>query len=258
MSDTAKMSSSTGRAAGVVSTVKTAIARAPVVGAPAVQLSRWVRRVAYPGSAEFWEKTYARGRTSGSGSYGRLAEFKAEVLNGFVAEHQVQSVIEFGCGDGNQLSLMKYPSYIGLDVSKAAIKRCKDRFAEDATKSFFLYDSDCFVDNHSLFSADVALSLDVIFHLTEDAVYERYMTHVFNASRRLVVIYSSDQQDAGRRDRVACVRHRKFSSWIASNRPQWELIGQVENPVKFPVCRDGSFSDFYFYKRTERAEPAPG
>jgi hypothetical protein len=62
------------------------------------------RRRAFPGSGSFWENRYRTGGTSGSGSYGRLAEFKAEILNEFVRERGVSSIIEFGCGDGAQLS----------------------------------------------------------------------------------------------------------------------------------------------------------
>ena len=39
----------------------------------------------------------------GQGSAGQLAAFKAEILNGFVKEDVVQSIVESGCGDGRQL-----------------------------------------------------------------------------------------------------------------------------------------------------------
>jgi hypothetical protein len=45
------------------------------------------------------------------GSYGKFAAFKAEVLNAFVQEMRVDTVIEFGCGDGNQLTLARYPLF---------------------------------------------------------------------------------------------------------------------------------------------------
>ena len=59
----------------------------------------------FEGSARYWDDRYARGGSSGDGSAGKFAAFKAEVLNGFVERHGVQSVIEFGSGDGGQLSL---------------------------------------------------------------------------------------------------------------------------------------------------------
>ena len=90
-------------------------------------------------------------------------------------------MIEFGCGDWNQLSLADYPSYIGLDVSGSPIERCQRRFAADPAKSFFLYDGACFADRAGIFAADLALSLDVIYHLTEDTVLETYLMHLFVA-----------------------------------------------------------------------------
>ncbi|WDH99000.1 hypothetical protein PUW24_09050 [Paenibacillus urinalis] len=65
----------------------------------------------------YWENTYKNGGNSGAGSYGMLAEFKAEVINRVIALHKLTRVIEFGCGDGNQLSYMDYKKYLGLDVS---------------------------------------------------------------------------------------------------------------------------------------------
>ena len=39
-----------------------------------------LKQVLFPGSAEYWENRYAYGGSSGQGSYGRLAKFKAEVV----------------------------------------------------------------------------------------------------------------------------------------------------------------------------------
>jgi hypothetical protein len=100
------------------------------------RLSLLRQQVAFRGSATYWEQNYARGGTSGPGSYGHLALGKAAFLNTFVREHDVRSVIEFGCGDGAQLSLADYPSYVGLEVSRSAIARCRHPFAGDAAKSF--------------------------------------------------------------------------------------------------------------------------
>jgi len=97
-------------------------------------------------------------------------------------------VIDFGCGDGNQLSLANYSKYIGFDVSPTAIKVCKKRFAHDNSKSFFLYGSLCFVDNHNIFQADLTLSLDVIYHLIEDDLFNDYMISLFSSSKRFVII----------------------------------------------------------------------
>src|SRR5687768_6622655 len=51
-------------------------------------------------SNQYWDDRYLIGGNSGAGSYDRLAQFKADVLNKFAYDRDVSSVIEFGCGDG--------------------------------------------------------------------------------------------------------------------------------------------------------------
>ena len=81
-----------------------------------------------PNSAKYREQRYATGGGSGAGSYSEFAEYRAKFLNAFVAEHDIKSVIEFGCGDGSQLGLTVYPEYLGLDVSDTAIGACRKNF----------------------------------------------------------------------------------------------------------------------------------
>ena len=92
------------------------------------QFSLLRQRIHFNSSADFWERRYAGGGSSGPGSYGTMAQGKANFLDAFVQSSNVQSIIEFGCGDGNQLSLARYPRYIGLDVSRSAIGLCRSRF----------------------------------------------------------------------------------------------------------------------------------
>ena len=214
---------------------------------PGVRRLSLVRQhLRFAGSANFWDRRYTQGGTSGGGSYGSLGKSKAEFLNAFVREHNVRSVTEFGCGDGNQLSLADYPRYIGLDVSRAAIGLCKRRFADDKTKSFFLYDGACFVDRAGLFGADLAISLDVVYHLIEDSVFEDHMAHLFAAGNRYVAIYATN---ALIRDTAPHVRHRHFTSWVEENYPQRRLVQVTAGP------NSGSGrADFFIYQATYQHE----
>jgi SAM-dependent methyltransferase len=211
----------------------------PLPGARQVSLMR--QRLAYSDSARFWETNYAQGRTSGNGSYGPLAEGKSRFLNHLVREREISTVIEFGCGDGNQLSMAEYQSYIGLDVSPTAIGLCQRRFAADPGKSFFLYDGACFTDRCGIFTADLALSLDVIYHLTEDEVFETYLRHLFAAGQRLVVIYSTNAEFSGTAPHV---RHRHFTEWVEANIPGWRLAGVTTGP-----STERARADFFVYAR---------
>lgn len=211
----------------------------PLPGVRQISLLR--QRIAYTDSTNFWEGNYAQGRTSGTGSYGALAERKSRFLNDLVRQRGFSSIIEFGCGDGNQLSLADYPSYIGLDVSRTAIGLCQRRFARDSGKSFFLYNGGCFSDRAGVFTADLALSLDVIYHLTEDAVFETYLRHLFAAGRRTVVVYSSNMQLRGTAPHV---RHRHFTPWVEANCPGWVLTGVTPGP-----SAERARADFFVYDR---------
>lgn len=216
------------------------------------KLFKFLRNVTSPifNSVDYWENRYKTGGNSGSGSYGKLAEFKARILNNFVAENRINSVIEFGCGDGNQISLSNYPMYLGLDVSPTAIEICKKKFINDTKKSFFLYHDKCFVDNHSVFKCELALSLDVIYHLVEKDIYENYLSHLFQSASRFVIIYSSNcnpiQNKVGSHE-----FHRIFTVDVERIAPEWELISEIENELKPSNWSDeeGSIANFFIYKK---------
>lgn len=197
-------------------------------------------------SPDYWEKRYKLKGNSGAGSYGRLAKFKAKIINDFVAENDVKTVIEYGCGDGNQLTLSKYPHYIGLDVSNTAVELCAKRFKNDPSKSFYK------VGNAGPLSAQFTLSLDVIYHLIEDDVFESYMSDLFNTATRFVCIYSSNFIDDFAKS-AAHVRHRKFTDWVENNANNFDLISTVPNLYQYDDknLNNTSFADFFFFKRKE-------
>ena len=181
---------------------------------------------------------------SGSGSYNKFAQFKAEILNAFVHEKNISSVIEYGCGDGNQLSLMAYPNYIGFDISQNAISRCADRFANDSSKSFKL------VQDYDGEIAELTISLDVIYHLVEDDVFIDHIKRLFDSSEKYVVIYSSDTNENPEGE-ITHVRHRKFSDWVSKNKPEWELVETIGNKYPSGGGNDGgSAADFYIYAKS--------
>ena len=237
-----------------MSEIKELVKRTPFIGSFAKHLKRspyylrqLYRHVHFNGSSDFWERAYAKGGNSGFGSYGKLAEFKAEILNDFVQRYGIQTVAELGCGDGSQVALAKYPYYIGLDVSRHAVKKCRQRFADDDTRQFEVYQP--YVDTE-LPRAELALSLDVIFHLVEDEVFDQYMHDLFTIAEQWVIIYASDT-DENPYFRNPQLRHRCFSGWIKAHAPEWSLIQHIPNRYpRMMYGSDGSYSDFYIYQRT--------
>ena len=183
-------------------------------------------------SVDYWEKRYKGVGDSGAGSYNQLAEFKADYINELIRKLDIQRVIEFGCGDGNQLSLLEAPSYVGVDVSRSAIDTCKSKFKNDPTKKFRHTSEYNLRDK-----GDLVLSLDVIYHLIEDEVYHQYMSTLFGASTCYVVIYSSNFGS----DRVSLhMRHRKFTDFIESHMRCWKLLEYKKTtfPIRETTERD--------------------
>jgi SAM-dependent methyltransferase len=223
--------------------IKRIVKRTPVVRDLARMTMKW--RVARSGndfsSADYWESRYREGRNSGAGSYNRLAEFKADVINRFVAEHDVKSVIEFGCGDGSQLRLAKYPSYVGVDVSPTVIESTQRAFKGDVSKSFIHLD-----EVSAEHCSHLAMSLDVIYHLVEDEVFESHMRQLFSSARRYVIVYASNDERVSDSTQV---RHRRFTDWVERNRPDFRQVGFVKNayPESVNDIDNTSFADFYFF-----------
>lgn len=217
------------------------VERIPFVGRGLARWSFALRAhrstAAFAGSAGYWEERYAGGGDSGRGSYGKDAAFKAGVLNRFVTERGVRSVIEFGCGDGNQLSLARYPRYLGLDVSPHAVDLCRERFSGDDTKEFSV------LGDYSAETADLALSLDVIYHLVEDDVFDAHMRAVFAAGERFVIVFSTNMDDRRSLDRTH-VRHRTFTEWVSSHASGWQLTEHLTPPRARNSRRSASFYIF--------------
>jgi SAM-dependent methyltransferase len=198
-----------------------------------------VQHEKFSGSEKYWEGRYATGGKSGGGSYGRLAAFKADMINDFCKKYNIQSVIEFGCGDGNQLSLGKYKQYIGFDVSETAIQLCQDRFKGDASKKFVM------LDKYNNEKADLVLSLDVIYHLIEDDIFKKHIACLFHASTKFVIVYAWNFDE----EQTEHVRPRKFTAYIDEHIKGYELFKYVTN--KYPYDKNDpdntSLSDFYIY-----------
>jgi SAM-dependent methyltransferase len=206
-------------------------------------LSLFTGKKNFDGSENYWIRRYQKGGNSGDGSYNELAEFKARIINDFAEKNNVQSSIEFGCGDGNQLKYLKLKKYTGFDVSPDAIAWCKKTFKDDSTKSFKL------IGEFASDTAELSMSLDVIYHLIEDEVYEQYMQNLFNAASKFVIVYASNtaQNPA---TLAPHVKNRKFTDWIEKNRKDFKQIAFIKN--EYPITPDGkrgSIADFYIFAK---------
>lgn len=225
--------------------MKTAIKSIPFIGNFIVKIYRKIRGTSeFTTSKKYWDDRYKSGGNSGAGSHNNLAEFKAEIINEFLDSKKIESVIEFGCGDGNQLKYFSPKKYFGYDVSKKAIQLCTKLYESDPTKKFYLMKS------HNNETAELTMSLDVIYHLIEDQVFSDYMNKLFDASTKFVIIYSSntDARDLN----TAHVKQRKFTDWVEQNKTAFKLIEHIPNKYPFDGnAQRTSIADFFIYEKRE-------
>lgn len=203
------------------------------------------RKPEFTSSEKYWKNRYENNGNSGAGSYNDLAKFKAHVLNDFVEKNDIQKVVEFGSGDGNQLQYFNFKNYTGYDVSEKAVSLCRALYAEDKTKAFYALPQD------KLEKGQLVLSLDVIYHLVEDDVFNSYMETLFSSSTDFVIIYASNDSEIESND--PHVRHRVFTEWVAENVQGFELLEHIPNayPYDKRKPRKTSFADFYIYRRVD-------
>ena len=193
-------------------------------------------------SENYWTRRYARGGNSGAGSYGRLAEYKSEYINDVVERYDVASVVEIGSGDGNQASQYTFSPYTGIDLSSKMVAECRERFIDRKDWNFST-SAEWLLKPH-----DMSMSLDVIYHLIEDGVYDNYMNQLFDSALRYVLVYASDKDS---NHNAQHVKHRNFSEWVAKNRSDWQLLEAPKHPFPMVAGSDPNNTSFASFKLFE-------
>jgi hypothetical protein len=182
-------------------------------------------------SKEYWNNRYANGGNSGNGSYGYLANYKADFINYFIVRNKIKSLLEFGCGDGNNLSLIKCKEIHGVDVSSKALSLC----SEKVKGTYYLF------NEFKAIKTDLVLSLDVIYHLIEDDVYNEYMDKLTSNDSRFLIIYASDYE----KQYAQHMMSRKFTIHPLLNE-RYNLIKTIPNRYPYDGSQ-GSVSDWYIF-----------
>lgn len=133
----------------------------------------------------YWEMRYGAGGSSGAGSYGVHADWKAGVINRLTESKGLSSVIELGCGDGAQLEKYSFQRYVGVDISESAIALCEKRFAHDDTKEFLVVSPG---DHLGFEQADLVICVEVLMHVIDENDFLWTLNQVFSLSRDFVVL----------------------------------------------------------------------
>jgi len=139
---------------------------------------------------KYWEERYANGQNSGSGSYGDNAVFKSSIINRVIDEYGCSNMVEFGCGDGNQMTLFKNIPYMGYDISPTIIAKNIVKYKHLTHAKFEVMDMNGIYDK----CFDLSICVDVLFHLTIEEDWYRLIDHVCKAAKKWVVIITNTEE----------------------------------------------------------------
>jgi hypothetical protein len=130
-----------------------------------------------------------------------------------------------------------------LDVSSTIVASCKEKFKSDSNKRFIHYKPGDFVSDDST-KSDLALSLDVLYHIVEENNYFTHLKDLFSLGKRFVIIYSTNFY----LEETEHVLHRKFTEDVLRLFPDWMLVGHIKNP--FPGNGEQeSMADFFVFEK---------
>lgn len=168
--------------------------------------------------ARYWDDRYASGGDSGIGSCGINARRKAAVVNRIAGDYKIGGIVDWGCGDGQVLTHIDLDAvdYTGVDISRTAIRWLAAGFPDLR----FVH-----TDDAGGIRADLALSLDVLFHLPDDGDYRAHLAQVFTSARRLVLVHATDH-DGGR-----TARHVRWRRWTPDIPDGWTLVERPADPA---------------------------
>jgi SAM-dependent methyltransferase len=120
---------------------------------------------------------------SGGGSCGPVSEQYCAFLVKFIRDHQVQSVVDLGCGDfavGHKVVKASGVRYTGIDVVPELIEFHKSS-VQDPRVSFHCAD----ITNDQLPPADLCLIRQVLQHLSNDEI-SKVLANLRNFPRILI------------------------------------------------------------------------
>ena len=171
-------------------------------------------------SKQYWIDRYKNGGFSGAGSRGDEANHKADLVNYWITMLNIKTIQDYGVGDAYQVSLLTgYSFYTGYDISQECVDKCS--LLPNSGIMYFTTDINE-IDN----DADLALSLDVIFHLVEDDVYHQYLKMLFENKHKYVIIYGYSKDD--NQGMAVHMKMRDFLKDIAELYKDFELISTTQ------------------------------
>ena len=139
---------------------------------------------------------------------------KFKTINNIITQNNIQSIIQYGLSDKNQIELFNTENKIftGIDKNLSNVLKCNHLFKDDKTKHFIHSNN---IKNN--LNADLVLIYNVHKNLQDDT-HKEFIQNLLNKSKRYVVIY----------EKCISEKYKHFLNYI-NNLPQWKFYEFVPN-----------------------------
>jgi len=134
--------------------------------------------------ARYWNDRYSHGGNSGEGSYNDLE--KKVRLDAIARFSEAKTVLDVGCGDishiADILRLLPKAQYTGIDISSEIVMRNREKKIERCRFGH----AQCWTD----YAADLVICFDVLYHIIDQAEYDRMLENLDRANGLLIIAYN--------------------------------------------------------------------
>jgi len=200
-------------------------------------------------SHQYWADRYLHTNFQNSSGNGRLKfrlSYKAKMLNKIFKTYEITKVADFGCGDGLLASKLKITKYYGIEINSEIVDNLKNKFLG---KNEFEFSTK--FESQWRNKIDASISVDVIFHLIEEDVYQKYMNELFFADAKYVVIraYNHKSQGTGRNSHIL---HREFLNTIKKYFPNYNLVNVSSPRRRHIYLSDSDKNQFFVFKKSKQ------
>ena len=163
----------------------------------------------------------------------RLSRYQTNFLNRFIRQNDTADLIQFGCADGKLPQRLKVAAYLGVDAAPEVVAQCRQT-SHDPSRRFVAAE-----DLPAGATADLALSVQAVHRLVDEAEFNGHFRGLFDTARRHVIIHGNDGWPGWGG------ASRRFTAHVQRYFPAWRLAAHLPSPFS-PAA---AASDFFVYAR---------
>jgi hypothetical protein len=155
-------------------------------------LPRVLRRTTFD-NRRFWNQRYIEDpdKGSGPGSRGEILRLKSTLIQSVIAEHDIKTILDIGCGDIAPLRELELGHYLGIDIADVVVEKNK------SLKPQWQFVRADLAGDYCPPAAELVLCLDVLIHQKKKQSYLAILLKTLSCSEKVALISGYSKKDPG-------------------------------------------------------------